>query len=208
MTDYLYEGPAVLAINDAEIDVYARLAVLRSQGVDDTTWWANLAFHPLRPPTEDTPCTLRLPGGWKWNGRIPAGATCMLGNSPPPARVQPPATDTTMIPTAELDHLRAEIARLRADVAEKTAEVDDKSDVGHVVAMAWQERADQAEQEVAENDGVIKALRRQRDDAEAAVARVRALHSETPHRPGYCYCANPCPCRTIQALDQQEADRG
>ena len=114
MTDYLYEGPAVLAINDAEIDVYARLAVLQSRGVDDTTWWANLAFHPLKPPTEDTPCTLRLPGGWKWDGRIPAGSTCMLGNSPPPARVQPPTADTTMIPTAELDQMRQEIARVRA----------------------------------------------------------------------------------------------
>lgn len=38
-------------------------------------------------------------------------------------------------------------------------------------------------------------------DAQAAVSRVRAKHSESPYRPGWCCCANPVPCPTITALD-------
>ncbi|MFI7468180.1 hypothetical protein [Nonomuraea sp. NPDC049646] len=60
----------------------------------------------------------------------------------------------------------------------------------------------------------LKALDREnqiarqgRDAANAAVARVRALHSEIPHKRGSCYCANPYPCPTIRALDGEEPDR-
>jgi hypothetical protein len=39
------------------------------------------------------------------------------------------------------------------------------------------------------------------EQAEAALARVKGLHSEIPYKPGFCYCANPYPCPTIRALD-------
>jgi len=55
-----------------------------------------------------------------------------------------------------------ELERLRTLLAEKSAEVDDKSEVGHAVADAWMARAEQAE---------------------AALARVRADCEEQTSKP-------------------------
>lgn len=76
-------------------------------------------------------------------------------------------------------------------------------------------RAEQAEAEVTETTGIIRALRRQRGQAETAVARVRALHIPTgrmysgaPACQG-CMEDNPWeapshPCPTITALDEPQ----
>lgn len=79
--------PGVLGINGEDV----RVSVLRL-GIDDRTaagdaaqrcWWADLAFHPLRPPAQDTECTLHF-GGTIGRGHLPAGSTRMLGDGPPP----------------------------------------------------------------------------------------------------------------------------
>lgn len=54
----------------------------------------------------------------------------------------------------------------------------------------------------------VKDLNTRLTEADAAIARVRQLHSEIPYKRGSCYCANPWPCPTIRALDEQEPDRG
>lgn len=74
------------------------------------------------------------------------------------------------------------------------------------------EQAKRAEAELAENTGVLQALRRQRDEAGSAARRVRRLHE--PYRfagddtTDYCAHCNrisggwiPWPCDTIRALD-------
>ncbi|KIF02224.1 hypothetical protein PL81_31135 [Streptomyces sp. RSD-27] len=50
----------------------------------------------------------------------------------------------------------------------------DEREQRHADVSSAEQRAKQAEAELAENLGVIRALRRQRDEAEAALARVRA----------------------------------
>ncbi len=71
------------------------------------------------------------------------------------------------------------------------------------------ERAEKAEAELAENTGVLQALRRQRDTAEEQMRRARALHR--PDMSGHCcegcwdYDGSPelYPCPTIRALDEE-----
>ncbi|WP_336790414.1 hypothetical protein [Gordonia malaquae] len=43
----------------------------------------------------------------------------------------------------------------------------------------------------------------ERDEAHAAVDRVRMLHSKRPVSPGCTTCNEPWPCSTIRALDQE-----
>ena len=54
-----------------------------------------------------------------------------------------------------------------------------------------------------EADCPIHGAIRGMNEAMAANARVRSLHSESPHKPGLCCCGNPCPCPTIRALDEE-----
>jgi hypothetical protein len=77
---------ARLVINGETLHIRARLGIDDNHAGDDAVqrrWWADLAFHPLKPPNEDTECTLRL-GGRPGKGRILAGSTRMWGDGPPP----------------------------------------------------------------------------------------------------------------------------
>lgn len=88
---------ARLVINGEPLHIRARLGIDDNHAGDDAVqrrWWADLAFHPLKPPNEDTECTLSL-GGRPGKGRILAGSTRMQGDGPPPtiARWERLATD-------------------------------------------------------------------------------------------------------------------
>lgn len=148
---------------------------------------------------------------------------------------------------------REEADRLRAELTEKTAEVDDKSDVGLAVADSWMRRAEQAEQrlrlarDALLEDGYfdpwqvdldiapriteqLNAMRAENAEqrpnpSDAAIARVRALHTPTLPPEGHqwvsgshtpkcqgCNDGNPLtapdwPCDTIRGLDAEETPR-
>jgi chromosome segregation ATPase len=93
----------------------------------------------------------------------------------------------------ELADHAAELEQLRAQVARSQERFE----------FAMSDGDEQMLQRI-ELHSQVRALTERAEKAEREVARVRALHSESPHRPGYCYCANPCPCRTIQALDGED----
>ncbi|MFC8491810.1 hypothetical protein ACFUJU_13605 [Streptomyces sp. NPDC057235] len=72
-------------------------------------------------------------------------------------------------------------------------------------------RAETAEAELAENTGVLQALRRQRDTAEAerdaarnALAEIRALHTHGRITNTCNDCGEFWPCSTTQALDRHQ----
>lgn len=105
---------------------------------------------------------------------------------------------------------RAErLARNWGEVAAKFA-----MDVGEQMLESWRQRAERAEAELAENTGVMQALRRQRDEAEAAVARARALHpspaelaASNAESGRLCpTCIEPAPCQTRRALDGEDEE--
>jgi hypothetical protein len=133
-----------------------------------------------------------------------------------------------ILPNLPKDQFGPEEALAYADKLADIAVAARDADPGY-----WRGRAEAAEAELAENDGVMKALRRQRDTAEAAIARVRELHQE--HEGRCLRCLEPCtclddaeqtpeglwhawanvcghgnaewPCPTIAALDSKDADR-
>ena len=115
---------------------------------------------------------------------------------------------------AAAPHLTADLVRERD---EAVAMVDEKSDMGHAAADAWQAAAEQAERERDEALAEVQRLHNriavvfaeglaEKAEAEAAVARVEALHTPLERR-GHTECA-ACqdtsdwmyPCATVRAL--------
>lgn len=110
--------------------------------------------------------------------------------------------------------LRQRIAGVLAAAGGTYPDADADTLAAAVLAVVQPEMA-----ELAETDGVVRALRRQRDTAEAALARVRGIHRPVDGRTGWdgagnygdiepaCSAcgsdedANRYPCPTIRALD-------
>lgn len=83
----------------------------------------------------------------------------------------------------------------------------DDADVEIVFDIA--DALEAADTELAENDGVIQLLRRQRDAAEAKLAKIDALHEPVETHTGDITCqecdtlAVPCPTRRILHPDNE-----
>lgn len=101
-----------------------------------------------------------------------------------------------------IERRAAELAQPLIDQAREDAAVEVKS------AQGMQQRAEDLNTELRRQlrplGRQVDHYRQRAETAEAANARVRQLHAETPHKPGTCYCANPYPCPTIRALDGEE----
>jgi hypothetical protein len=130
---------------------------------------------------------------------------------------------------AAVEELRGVHGRTGSPAARWSAEyLDARRRWNAELPQRWREtlaRAERAEAEVVENTGVMQALRRQRDVAEAklaeveeAVGRVRALHAHSTRQSpsgahtyvacAVCGYADGGKCPTIAALDAQRPVEG
>ncbi|MEU8040900.1 hypothetical protein [Streptosporangium sp. NPDC049078] len=245
MTSFGYTGPATLIIGGNELHITVRIGV-ESEAVNGFVtrrWWADLTFHPFTPPNEDAPCRLRLPDGREGSGHLPAGATRMVGVSFPPNALplpdraddievhavdergrhitriipgQPPATDHTLIPTAELEQLRLDgrnAETLRKDNTQLREEVTQlRINAEKDVCSGCMQREEQRDRwmETCRQLGVkLGEVRTSCDEmneraqaAEAEVARLRAGESPNPAPEG----VQLTPAQWIHRWNQATAD--
>ena len=219
--------PAILTFPGQEpLHITARLAI----DVAEMRWWADLNFHPLKPPAADTECTLRLPGGEPGLGRIAAGSTRMLGEGLAPTIGAAPDYGQPVAPEAPAWHpwfdnsgepdllavLRDMLANLQAHIDQRAAELAQPriEEADERVAAAEErcrELKDASWSLRREHDRRTGALERRVSRAETGIARALAtINVNTANREpsdyqrGYQACADHV-TRALSGADQDGA---